>query len=96
MGVNWQWLMSELAQLQTFGWLWERVELRQQVEGIWRQRWQLVPIQEAIPELRIRLEKLRRQLRNPKVKSQRSKVNELFIPFYVNADNTILPSCINS
>lgn len=69
LGVNWEWLISELAQPQTFGLLWEKVEHRQQVEGIWRQRWQLVPIQEAILELRIRLEKLRHQISQSKVKN---------------------------
>lgn len=77
LGVSWQWLMSELAQPQTFGSLWERAEQRQQAEGFWRQRWQLVPIQEAIPELRIRLEKLRRQRRKVKVKSQKAKVKKV-------------------
>ncbi|MBD2305877.1 glycosyltransferase [Chroococcidiopsis sp. FACHB-1243] len=77
LGVNWLWLMSELAQPQTFGLLWEKVEQRQQVEGIWRQRWQLVPIQEAISALRIRLEKLRHQPSKPKVKSQKAKVKKV-------------------
>ncbi|MDV2992742.1 MAG: hypothetical protein N4J56_002396 [Chroococcidiopsis sp. SAG 2025] len=76
-GVNWQWLMSELAQPQTFGLLWEKVEQRQQVEGVWRQRWQLIPIQEAISALRIRLEKLRHQRRKGKVKSQKAKVKKV-------------------
>ncbi|MBE9017990.1 glycosyltransferase family 2 protein, partial [Chroococcidiopsidales cyanobacterium LEGE 13417] len=71
------WLMSELAQPQTFGLLWEKVEQRQQTEGFWRQRWQLVPIQEAISALRIRLEKLRHQRRKVKVESQKSKVKKV-------------------
>lgn len=77
LGVNWLWLMSELAQPQTFGLLWEKVEQRQQTEGFWRQRWQLVPIQEAISALRTRLEKLRHQRRKVKVESQKSKVKKV-------------------
>ncbi|NHC37896.1 glycosyltransferase [Scytonema millei] len=77
LGVNWLWLMSELAQSQTFGLLWEKVEQRQQAEGIWKQRWQLVPIQEAISALRIRLEQLRHQRRKTKVKSQKAKVKKV-------------------
>lgn len=61
LGVNVQFLRQELALPQTFGMLWEWVEQRQQEEGIWRQRWSLVKIEEAIFALRVRLEKLRRQ-----------------------------------
>lgn len=60
LGVASQWLMSELLQLHTFGLLWERVEQRQQSEGIWCQCWSKVKIEVAIADLRLRLDSLRR------------------------------------
>ena len=60
LGVASQWLMSELAQPHTFGLLWERVEQRQQEEGIWCQCWSKVRIEVAIAHLRLRLDSLRR------------------------------------
>ncbi len=61
LGVPRQWLMSELLQPHTFGLLWERVEQRQQEEGIWCRRWSKVKIEVAIADLRLRLDSLRRQ-----------------------------------
>lgn len=59
LGVDSQWLTRELAQPHPIGLLFERVEQRQQEEGIWRQRWSLVEIKQAIADLRLRLDKLR-------------------------------------
>ncbi|MBD2091243.1 glycosyltransferase [Microcoleus sp. FACHB-1515] len=59
LGIAAEWLQQELAQPQTFGLLYERVEQRQQVENIWAQRWPLVAIEFAIQELRIHLEKIK-------------------------------------
>lgn len=67
LGVTTQWFVQELTQPQTFGQLFERVELRQQEEGIWDSRWPNVEIQQAIQDLRSRLERLRRQARKLQV-----------------------------
>lgn len=50
--VNSQWLLEEIQQPQTFGKLFERVEQRQEFEGIWNSRFAKVDIEEAIRELR--------------------------------------------
>jgi pimeloyl-ACP methyl ester carboxylesterase len=67
LGISAQWLVKELTQLCTFGLLFERIEQRQEQEGIWAQRWQKVEIRQAITELRLYLDKLR--------KSDRTYVN---------------------
>lgn len=59
LGIPAQWLAQELAQPYTFGQLFEQVEQCQQQEGIWLSRWKNVPIQQAIQDLRLRLERLR-------------------------------------
>lgn len=56
-----RWLTNELAQPHSFGLLFERVEQRQQEEGIWGQRWSPVKIEQAICDLRDRLDRLRLQ-----------------------------------
>ena len=61
LGIATHWLTNELAQSHSFGLLFERVEQRQQQEGIWWQRWSGVKIEQAIWELRVRLDYLRRQ-----------------------------------
>ena len=61
LGINVQWLAQELTQPYTFGLLWENIEQRQQQEGIWAQRWQKVEIRQAIAELRLDLDKLRKK-----------------------------------
>lgn len=61
LGIATHWLTNELAQPHSFGLLFERVEQRQQQEGIWWQRWSGVKIEQAIWELRVRLDYLRRQ-----------------------------------
>lgn len=73
LGVDVRWLMPELALSQTFGMLWELVEQHQQEEGIWRQRWSLVRIEEAIYELRVRLDKLRRQRQRVELSAREGK-----------------------
>lgn len=57
--VSTQWLMQELSQPQTFGLLFERVEQRQQAEGVWSKCWAPIEIRQAIQELRLCLEPLR-------------------------------------
>ncbi len=70
--VNAQWLTKELTpnyrlpitnyqSPNTFGLLFEKIEQRQQQEGIWAQRWQKVEIRQAIAQLRIYLDKLRKK-----------------------------------
>ncbi len=60
LGINVQWLAQELTQPYTFGLLWDNIEQRQQQEGIWAQRWQKVEIRQAIAQLRLDLDKLRK------------------------------------
>lgn len=60
LGIAAQWLEQELTQPYTFGLLFERTRQRQQQEGIWTQRWQMVEIRQAIAELRLYLAKLRK------------------------------------
>lgn len=60
LGVTARWLSQELMQPHPFGLLCERIEQRQQEEGIWMQRWSMVEIEQAIQDLRLRLECLRR------------------------------------
>ncbi|MCY7322445.1 MAG: glycosyltransferase [Phormidesmis sp. CAN_BIN36] len=57
--ISMQWLIQELSQPQTFGLLFERVEQRQQEEGVWSKCWAPVEIRQAIQELRLCLEPLR-------------------------------------
>ena len=59
LGVTTGWLTNELTQPQTFGLLFERVEQRQQHEGVWEKRWSLVDIKQAISDLRFQLNRLR-------------------------------------
>jgi hypothetical protein len=61
LGIDRSWLRSQLAQSLTFGALWQQVEQQQQKEGIWQQRWLLVPIERAIADLRLRVSSLRQQ-----------------------------------
>ena len=62
LGVSALWLQQNLMQPQTLGFLLEEVEQRQQQEGIWSKRWAMVPIEQAIQELRIHLSKIKYQL----------------------------------
>ena len=57
--ISTQWLMQALSQPQTFGLLFERVEQRQQEEGVWSKCWDSIEIRQAIQELRLCLEPLR-------------------------------------
>lgn len=59
LGIATNWLTHELAH-HSCGLLFERIEQRQQHEGLWMQRWSLVKIEQAIADLRLRLDSLRR------------------------------------
>ncbi|MEH2373592.1 glycosyltransferase family A protein [Nostoc sp.] len=59
LGVSAQWLVQKLTQPYTFGQLFELVEERQQSEQRWASRWKFVKIEQAIGDLRLRLESLR-------------------------------------
>ncbi|MEH1881655.1 MULTISPECIES: glycosyltransferase [unclassified Nostoc] len=61
LGVSAQWLVQKLSQPYTFGQLFEQVEERQQEEERWASRWKFVEIEQAIGDLRLRLESLRQQ-----------------------------------
>jgi glycosyltransferase involved in cell wall biosynthesis len=58
--VSGEWLTQELTQHHTFGQLLERVQQQVSQEGIWTQRWQKVEIKNAIADLRLRLQQLRK------------------------------------
>lgn len=64
LGITTEFLMNELALPHPFGFLLERLEQRQQEEGVWVKRWPLVEIKQAIDDLRLRLDYLRRTLRH--------------------------------
>lgn len=59
LGVNAHWLSTQLKQPQPFDLLFERIETRQQQEGIWQQRWSLVNLERAIADLTVRLNAIR-------------------------------------
>jgi hypothetical protein len=59
LNVSTQWLSYELSQPQTLGLLLVRIEARQQAEGNWSRRWELVDIRQAIADLRQYLTRLR-------------------------------------
>ncbi|MHC5936225.1 glycosyltransferase family A protein [Nostoc sp.] len=59
LGVSAQWLLQKLTQPYTFGQLFEQVEERQQSEQTWASRWKFVKIEQAIGDLRLRLQSLR-------------------------------------
>jgi Glycosyl transferase family 2 len=68
LGVGAQWLWLELTQPQSFELLFERVEMRQQHDALWQQRWPLVSLEQAIADLNARLHKIRpRQLAESEV-----------------------------
>ncbi|WP_292874847.1 glycosyltransferase [Nostoc sp. NMS1] len=59
--ISAQWLVQKLTQpyTYTFGQLFEEVEERQQSEETWASHWKVVEIEQAIGDLRLRLESLR-------------------------------------
>lgn len=59
LGISELWLISELAKPHTFGQLFEQVEQRISESGIWLSRWKSVEIEQAIGDLRLRVESLR-------------------------------------
>ena len=61
LGVTSDWLISALPQHPSFNALFEQIEQRQNQEGIWQQRWVLVRIEQAIRDLRLLLEPLRKK-----------------------------------
>jgi hypothetical protein len=63
LGIGAQWLWAELTQPQPFELLFERIEARQQQDGVWKQRWPLVNLEQAIADLSERLHELRPQQR---------------------------------
>lgn len=60
LGVSAEWLMNELALPQPFGLLLEQIEQHQRSQAAWIERWPLVPIEQAIRALRLRLDCFRR------------------------------------
>ncbi len=61
LGVGAQWLWAELSRAHSFELLFERIEVEQQRDGVWKQRWPLVKIERAIADLSLRLQELRPQ-----------------------------------
>jgi hypothetical protein len=68
-GITPQWLLSQLTQPHSFELLFERIEQRQQQDGIWRQRWSLVSLEQAIADLNTYLQELR--MNNQKIQPKR-------------------------
>lgn len=61
LGVGSDWLLTELTESKSFELLFEQVEQRQKQEGIWTKRWSLVELEQAIADLKTRLNDLRPQ-----------------------------------
>lgn len=76
LAISTHWLTYKLKQPQSFNFLFERVEQRQQEEGKWRQRWSLVRIEEAIADLRLRLDSLRRGEERGNLASSRARKSQ--------------------
>ena len=60
LAISAQWLIEQLSQPYLFGGLIEKVEQRQQQEGHWQRQWSLVPISQAIADLRVLVAQCRR------------------------------------
>lgn len=61
LAIDWNWLITAFAQCSTFNLLFEQIEQQQAQTGIWQQRWAPVRIEQAIADLRLLLEPLRKQ-----------------------------------
>lgn len=61
MGIAERWLLNELKQSQTVGFLLEQIDQKQAQEGIWKARWELVELEQAIASLRQRTDLLYRE-----------------------------------
>jgi hypothetical protein len=59
LGISGSWLWHEIYRPQTWGQLMERVDLRQKMEGEWKQLWPPMVLEKAVAALRIRLSDLR-------------------------------------
>ena len=62
LGVPESWLQTEVYRSETFGRLRQAVEQKQRESGFWRVSHQLVPIEAAIADVRLRLANLRRSI----------------------------------
>ena len=58
LGVAERWLLDELKQSQTVGFLLEQIDHKQAQEGIWKARWRLVELEQAIASLQRRTDLL--------------------------------------
>ena len=61
LGITGNWLLDKLGRSQFFGEFFEQIEQQQAQAGIWQQRWSPSKIEQAIYDLRLILEPLRRQ-----------------------------------
>lgn len=75
LGIDRDWLSHAMTQCTSLGTLFEQIEQRQKQEGTWQQRWLLVRIEQAIDDLRLLLEPLRRQQNNSQYQQQRHSFN---------------------
>lgn len=86
LAVDRNWLTSALMQQSSLGALFEQIEQQQIQEESWRQRWSLVKIEQAIADLRLLLEPLRRQ-RQGRHSPQESSQNQIHdreqIPLFI-------------
>jgi Glycosyl transferase family 2 len=60
LNISTRWLYNEISQPQAFGLFFERIEVRQQVEGHWSKCWELIDIRQAISDLRQYLTQLKK------------------------------------
>lgn len=65
LGIDRDWLICAVTECTSLGTLFEQIEQQQKQQGIWQQRWPLVKIEQAIEDLRLLLEPLRKQRSNP-------------------------------
>ena len=63
LGIAADWVLDKLIHAQFFGELAEQIDHRQMQEEVWQQRWSMSKIEQAIDDLRLLLEPIRRQRR---------------------------------
>lgn len=62
LGLSASWLQERFFNCNALGLLFEQIEVQQRATGCWQSRFPLVPIQDAIAELRLRLAQLRQPI----------------------------------
>lgn len=70
LGIDHNWVIDAMTQYTHFDALFEQIEQRQKQEGAWQQHWLPVRIEQAIYDLRLWLEPLRRQRNSSRYQQQ--------------------------